>query len=365
MQLFYHIFNVIAYYILESKKGSLHRYGIGLKKSVSFFIKYVIIYLEVIILSSCYTIIGNDNILINKKILEIEKSLGNVNYDKITFNMDETSIITLLEEVQTIPFLEVHKLVIMNRSESFFGKKFDEKLFDSFVNYLKKPLSTTTLIIIVEKDLESKSLVFGELKKNTTICNLLNSTPVSHSDYVKDYVTSQGFSISNRAIDELLLRTDSNMQTITIELEKIMTYNNENKMIELKEVILLVNRNLEDNIYNLIDAVLQKERKKVMDMYNDMMVLNEEETRMVSALLNKFNEMYDIKSLVEKGYSQNDIAALYNIKPGRVYYMMKNANMSTMKDIKRNINALSDLDFNIKSGKIDKKLGLELYLLSI
>ena len=45
------------------------------------------------------------------------------------------------------------------------------------------------------------------------------------------------------------------------------------------------------------------------------------------------------------------------------YYMIKNAKSSSMKKIKDNLELLNQLEYDIKSGKIDQSLGLELYLL--
>ena len=43
--------------------------------------------------------------------------------------------------------------------------------------------------------------------------------------------------------------------------------------------------------------------------------------------------------------------------------MIKNAKSSSMKKIKDNLELLNQLEYDIKSGKIDQSLGLELYLL--
>jgi DNA polymerase-3 subunit delta len=74
--------------------------------------------------------------------------------------------------------------------------------------------------------------------------------------------------------------------------------------------------------------------------------------------------MYNISILVKANTSQNDIATIFNVKPGRAYYMMKASKSSSIQQIKRNLNLLNELDLDVKSGKKNEDLGLELYLLN-
>jgi DNA polymerase-3 subunit delta len=69
------------------------------------------------------------------------------------------------------------------------------------------------------------------------------------------------------------------------------------------------------------------------------------------------------KLLIEKGYRQDQIAEHFHIKSGRAYYLVKNAQAVNFQILENHLKKLSKLDYEIKSGKIDKKLGLELYLL--
>ena len=67
---------------------------------------------------------------------------------------------------------------------------------------------------------------------------------------------------------------------------------------------------------------------------------------------------------IKGGLNQGALAELFNISPGRAYYMIKSAKSYHLNTIKENLNLLNDLELKIKSGKIDQNLGLELYLLN-
>jgi DNA polymerase-3 subunit delta len=80
-------------------------------------------------------------------------------------------------------------------------------------------------------------------------------------------------------------------------------------------------------------------------------------------LAGKIKETITTKHLTSKGLSNQSIADYFNISSGRAYYMIQNANNQEFKFLEFCYKTLAELDYKIKSGQIDKNLGLELWLL--
>lgn len=316
-------------------------------------------------MENIFTIIGSDKKMIDDTILEIENQIIG-SFDKVLFDLEEHSIILLLEELKTIPFLNDYKIVIVKHFETISNsKKIDPNLLESLYKILSHPFEETILFAIYETQPSATDKIFSTLKKNSVLKILEKMQIQDVASYIQQSCAKDGYAITKLATEDLCSRCEGNIDKVEMELTKLKTYALDKMKIDENDVALLIPRDLEDNIYELVSAVLEKDRKKIMTIYKDLMILNEEETRIVNALLNKFNEMFDVRSLVDKNFSKDDIAAFYNVKPGRAYYMIKNAKESSLNDIKKNIKALADLDYQIKSGKIDKTIGLELYLLKI
>jgi DNA polymerase-3 subunit delta len=126
----------------------------------------------------------------------------------------------------------------------------------------------------------------------------------------------------------------------------------------------MITKPLDNDVYQLISAFLINHTKEVFSIYKDLKVVSKIQVSfLVSLLLNKFQEMYNVSILLKGGMSQNDIAALFNVSQGRAYYMVKNAKSSNLGKIKANLEDLVKLDADIKSGKIKEDLGLELFFL--
>lgn len=310
-----------------------------------------------------YLIVGQSSVKNNEKLNEM---LGTINeeYDLQIHDLEDESLALLLEDLNMIPFLTATKVVVV-KNPIFLYKpsSYDSKLIDAFTKYINNPIPSTTLIIMIESLSEIDSKLKKLLEENSSIINVSLPKETEIKPYITAYLTKKGYKYDETAVDELIFRIKGNFERADVELEKLMTYKYEDKIIKFTDVRLLVSKDLDDNIFDLVSAVIDGNKRKSMEIYDDLMVLNEDESRIISLLINKFNEMYQTKALVEKGYSKNDIANLFNYKPGRVYYMMKSASLVSMDKIKRNINDLIDIDYKIKSGQIDKTIALESYLL--
>jgi DNA polymerase-3 subunit delta len=60
--------------------------------------------------------------------------------------------------------------------------------------------------------------------------------------------------------------------------------------------------------------------------------------------------------------SQEAIMKFFNATKGRAYYILKNANEIPEQKLFQYLSELEMLDYQIKSGQIDKKIGLEMFL---
>jgi len=72
-----------------------------------------------------------------------------------------------------------------------------------------------------------------------------------------------------------------------------------------------------------------------------------------------FRDLLTTLKLLKSGYKQHDIAQFYNVSDGRAYYMVKDAKTFEETDLANYVKKMADLDYQIKSGQIDKNIGLE------
>ena len=305
-----------------------------------------------------YLISSDDIEALNNKIEEIRKSF-NQDFDVIRYDLGEDSLYSIIDELSTISLFDNPKFVIVKQANEIAEKP--EKQITELLKTINNRESVNVIIFTDLNKIDFKNENLANLRKYTIYFDIkIRNIPLDQ--YAHDYLLKFGFTIDSQALTELV-KYSVNLATLRNNLEILMCFKDENKKITSADVNLMIKQPLEDNIFSLIDMVLNNNKKAIFKMYNDFKTENISPTYIVSMLINKFQEMYDVYHLAKGGADQQTIMDLFNVSSGKAYYMMKNAKQASLDDIKRNLDELMDLDYKIKAGLMDQYLGLELYLL--
>ena len=305
-----------------------------------------------------YLISSDDIEALNNKIEEIRKSF-NQDFDVIRYDLGEDSLYSIIDELSTISLFDNPKFVIVKQANEIAEKP--EKQITELLKTINNRESVNVIIFTDLNKIDFKNENLANLRKYTIYFDIkIRNIPLDQ--YAHDYLLKFGFTIDSQALTELV-KYSVNLATLRNNLEILMCFKDENKKITSADVNLMIKQPLEDNIFSLIDMVLNNNKKAIFKMYNDFKTENISPTYIISMLINKFQEMYDVYHLAKGGADQQTIMDLFNVSSGKAYYMMKNAKQASLDDIKRNLDELMDLDYKIKAGLMDQYLGLELYLL--
>jgi len=310
---------------------------------------------------SIYLFHSTNDFLLNHKIEEKIKEFNVDPFNIIKYDLLENSSDDILEDLQTVSFFAEKKVIVIRNIDEL--EKEDEFVVKSWVTYFEKPNPDVILIIAMQELLPETSLLGGALFKYAFIEKVKDMEKKDYPDFIKNMFKKYQYQISDDAVEALLERTNLDFNLINQEAEKLMLFAYDTKEINEKAVILLVSRNLEENIFELTNALLSKNQTKTIEIFYDLVARNEDPLRILTNIVGKVRELMHTKLLLDKGYRQDQIAEHFHIKSGRAYYLVKNAQGVNFAQLENHIKKLSKLDYEIKSGKIDKKLGLELYLL--
>lgn len=289
------------------------------------------------------------------------KEFGVDPFNTMRYDLLETKSEDILEDMQTISFFFEQKVIVIKNIQVL--DKENEDNFKRWVSYFEKPNPDVYVIIELLEALPKTSRTQDLLMKYALIEKIKDMDKDEYPPFVKNMFKKFSYTISDEAISSLLERTNYDFILLSQEAEKLMLFSYDSKEIQEKDVILLVSRNLEENIFELTNALLSKDQAKTIEIFYDLVARNEDPLRILNFIVNKVRELIHTKLLIEKGYRQDEVAEHFNIKSGRAYYLLKNAKQVDFNLLESHLKKLSKLDYDIKSGKIDKKLGLELYLL--
>ena len=303
-----------------------------------------------------YLLYGTEDFEIEEEIKKLSKDIDEMNISKYDLNNDMLSL--ALEDAKTISLFGDKKLVIVDNAIMFTDSTSkDSELIEEYLNHINE---NTTLVLIVHNDkLDTRKKITKLIKKVGKVQEFndeLDTTSLVRrlfKDYNIDYKTIQLF------ID----RVGNNPLIIQSEINKIKIYKDNDKNITEEDILNLTAKLIEIDIFKLIDYIVRKNKEKALELYYEMLKMNEEPIKIVVILANQFRIMYQSKELLKKGYSEKDIASTLKIHPYRVKLAIQNSRNYTSDILLKNLNALADIDIGIKTGTINKDLALELFIL--
>lgn len=314
-----------------------------------------------------YVIYGEENFLMEQKLQSIKKEFqcNEENMNISTYRGLDNSMEEVIEDLTTPPFLTDKKMVILRNPYFLTSKKVKKDTNEDamFLEYLKKDNEDTIFVVYHDvKDFDERKKVVKELRKCATFFEIDKVNHYKLKDSTRQAIKRREASIDEDALDLLLSRIGNNLGQMAMEVDKLCLYT---KQIDVHAVDVLVTKPLEENVFELTSALLNKERQKMFSIYHDLLVLNEEPVKLIVLLANQMRLLYQVKLLDRKGYTDKEIASILAVNPYRLKYVRQGGKDFEIQELLQCLDQLSVLDVNIKTGKVDKKLGLELFMMKV
>lgn len=317
-------------------------------------------------MDNLYLIYGIEDYIIDEAIKKIITDNNIIDDNIIKYNLDEVNVSLALEEASTVSMFDSKKLVICEGCTFLTGenKKEINHDIDSLTKYINNPFTDVFLVFVVRKEkLDDRKKIVKELKKNSTVIEAQKKENYNLNNYIIDYVNKNGYNMSKNACIKLIERAGSNLSNLISECDKIFLYKDDEKNITEEDIENLVFKNIEDNIFELTNAVMNKDKKKIINIYKDLILMGEEEIKLIVMLANQFRMILQVKLMVKNGYKERDMATIIKEHPYRVKLAMQ-SNFK-INELENYLIKLEELDYSIKSGKLDKSFGFEMFLLNI
>ena len=302
-----------------------------------------------------YFIYGIDEYLIKTKINEILNEHNLTNIDTTTYEFDD-NLSDIINDASTISLFTSKKAIIVNNA-NIFKSGINTEILEK---YIENPnLDTILIFVLKEEKLDERRKITKLLRTKTKVLELNKS---NINSVVKDMF--KGYKIDNNTIDYFIKRVGDNLLILENESVKLKLYK-EDKNISIDDIDELITKNIDIDLFKLIDAIISKDKDTAITIYNEMLKQKEEPIAIIITLANQIRIMYQTKELYKLGYRENEIASILNIHPFRVKKAHEKNSKYSSNTLLKLLNNLATLDLNIKKGLVDKTIALELFILQI
>lgn len=305
-----------------------------------------------------YLIESDNSLLINDKIQEIIQENKLENPSLITYDMEEVNISFAIQDLDTYSLFKEEKVVYCKNATFLTSCKSDiEHDQDLLLKYLENPNPENILILSCPKA-DNKKKIVKFLKSNFSCIE----TRVDLKKYVKDRL--QDYKMKTDVMTYFLESTGQDLFRIKNELDKLMELKRGEKEITSSDIDKIVIKKIDNNIFDLIDAIMSKNKAKSLVIYQNMVNYGEDIFRIFIALSNQIRLIYQVKVL--RNLSNDDIASMLNLKnPKQVVALRYKIDKYNEKDLLKYLHQLSIMDEELKTGKSIDKVAFPVFIASL
>jgi DNA polymerase-3 subunit delta len=308
-------------------------------------------------ISPVYIFSGNQTFLMDKAISELKRiTLGaSADFNFSLFHGDSASIRDIVETAKTYPMLSRMRLIVVKNAG-----KLPESELKSLDSYILSPSPSTCLILIVEEEKD----ISLEPKKNILYVDFaLDTKDIPRQITVE--AQKLGCEITKEAVETLITLIGENLQDIHMELEKLALFVGDKNKISAEDVENLTEKEQFKDVFQLVNAIAEKNKRKAMNALLDLEMTKEEPLVILNKISWRFRSIWKAKELIDKKMTEDEILKQLRTSPGAFYYLRQQANNFSYKDIKRITQTLYEYDRALKTSYIQKHITLTKLVLEL
>ena len=256
---------------------------------------------------------------------------------------------------ETLPFFADKRLVIVENS-GFFKNANDE-----MSEYVEK-IPDFTCVIFVESQVDKRNKLYKKVGNIGYICEMNTQNNADLERWISDIVSKNNKSITRENIQFLLERVGSDMEKIYNELEKLICYCMDRGEIKRDDIAGICSVSVSARVFDLIDAMGIKNRKRTMDIYNDLIALKEPPMRILFMMSRQFNIMLQIGELNKSGENRQYMSKAVGVQPFVIDKVIRQLRNFTLKTIKEALDDCLMVEEDMKNGRLNENVAVEMIL---
>ena len=261
----------------------------------------------------------------------------------------------VIDLAETLPFFAERRLIILEDTGLF--KSASSELAD----YLKE-MPDTTSIIFVESEVDKRNKLYKAVQSSGRTVELGRQDEAMLIRWVVGAVKREGKNVSENTVRYFLSKVGTDMENIQKELEKLFCYTIDKDSITKEDVEAICTTQITNQIFDMVNAVADKQQKKALQYYYDLLALKEPPMRILFLLARQFKLLLEVKVMDQKGYGRKEIAEKTGINPFVVGKYQMQAKSFQTKELRIIIEDSVETEECVKTGKLTDTLGVELFI---
>jgi DNA polymerase-3 subunit delta len=271
------------------------------------------------------------------------------------------------------PFLAEKRLVIVNDLAARFeprpgGARRASEQDIAFLQRLEELVTrlpqTTRLVFVERREIKQSNPIY-KLASKSDHGYVHRFTPPKGGAldrWISTRVREKGGRIEPRAVNLLATFVGNDLRLLDQELDKLLTHVGQERPIARGDVELLVSYVREADIFEMVDALGRRDIRRAMKLVHQLLEDGQHPLYLLHMITRQFRILLQIKELLAKGTSHEDIGALLSLHPYVAAKMTKQAPSFSIAELETIYHRLLELEVAVKTGEMEERLALSLFV---
>jgi len=287
-----------------------------------------------------------------------------------------TDLDALQDQALTLPFFAEHRLIIVEDSGLFSSGKIKKGTGEDTgdepntagegvlkVQGLLGKLPESTVLLFTENSVDKRSKLYKSVQKEGRAVEFCHPDDTSLRRWVLGQLKRDKIQISAAALDRFMELAGNDMSHMSGEIQKLTAYAGEGGSLSAADVDALVSARLENHIFDMIDALAHRDRKKALNLYDDLIRLREEPMKILALIVRQFNLLLQTKELMRLEKGQAQMLDSLGLSSGWILRKYTGqAQFFSLQFLRTAVEECAKTEEYIKTGRIDQRMGVELLI---
>ena len=261
----------------------------------------------------------------------------------------------LIRLADTMPFFAERRLILVEDSGFF------KRASDALVQYLPS-MPDTTILLFVETEVDKRNRLYKKVKDMGYAAELNRQDSAQLARWAGGILTREQKKITKHTMELFLSMAGDDMENIRMELEKLISYTLGREVITDEDVLAVCTVQVTNRIFEMVSAIVNRQPRKAMDLYEDLLTLKEPPMRILFLIARQFNQLLQVKDLMGKGMDKGTIASKLKMQPFVVGKTMPQARQFGREQILSYVEFCVETEEAVKSGRLQDRLAVELLI---
>ena len=243
------------------------------------------------------------------------------------------------------------------------SKNRKKTISNELAQYIEKQFHNMDMVIYENGKLDARTKLYKTLKKVGSVIETKVPEPRVLQKWITQTLKKDEINSSSAICEKIINKVGVDQQTLSTELDKLILLARAEARAEIiPEDLDILTENKEVIIFQLLDALTNRDKKNALRIFEDLYTNDNDFPYISTMMARQLKLIYWLKS---GEVSEDDMKSIFKIHPYTIGGIKRNVYKFELSFIKLLFAKITNLDFKVKQGRINPKLGLIMLISSV